>query len=73
MIPWRKKSYRAEVKYNKDKFKLTSKIEDFFAILKENRRLALQDLENLIYLSYPSFLGFITGFITLATIKYNLC
>jgi hypothetical protein len=41
VIPGRKKSYRAEVKYDKDKFKPTSKIENFFAILKENRRLAL--------------------------------
>jgi hypothetical protein len=67
VTPWRKKSYRAEVKYNKDKFKLTSKIEDFFAILKENKRLALQDLENLIYLSDLSF-----WFIFLIHLSWNL-
>jgi len=63
VIPGRKN--RIEItEYDKDKFKLRRKIENFFAILKENRRLALR--------FEKSDLAFL-GFIAIATIKYNLC
>jgi len=52
------------IEYDKDKFKLRSRIENFFAKLKENRRLALRFEKSDI-----SFLGFIA----IAAIKHNLC
>jgi hypothetical protein len=63
VIPGRKNRLVA-IEYDKDKFKIRRKIENFFAILKENRRLALRFEE-----SELSFLGFVA----LASIKYNLC
>ena len=52
------------IEYDKDKFKIRRKIENFFAILKENRRLALRyEKSDVAFLS----------FIALAAIKYNLC
>jgi transposase len=63
VIPGRKN--RTEpIEYDKNKFKLRSKIENFFALLKENRRLALR--------FEKSDLAFL-GFIAIAAIKYNLC
>ena len=50
--------------YDKEKFRLRGRIENFFAMLKENRRLALRYEK-----SDLSFLAFIA----IATIKYNLC
>ena len=41
VIPGRKNRIKL-IEYDKDKFKLRSKIENFFAKLKENRRLALR-------------------------------
>ena len=50
--------------YDKDKFKIRSRIENFFAMLKENRRLALRyEKSDLTFLA----------FIVTATIKYHLC
>jgi transposase len=50
--------------YDKEKFKMRSRIENFFAMLKENRRLALRyEKSDLSFLS----------FISIATIKHNLC
>ncbi|WP_410519716.1 transposase [Candidatus Cyrtobacter comes] len=63
VIPGRKNRIEP-IEYDKDKFKLRSKIENFFAKLKENRRLALRFEK-----SDLSFLAFIA----LASIKYNLC
>jgi hypothetical protein len=63
VIPGRKNRIELIV-YDKDKFKLRSKIENFFAKLKENRRLALRFEK-----SDLSFLGLIA----MAAIKYNLC
>ena len=48
----------------KDKFKLRSRIENFLAKLKENRRLALQFEK-----SDLSFLAFVA----IAAVKYYLC
>ena len=63
VIPGRKNRLEA-IEYDKDKFKLRSRIENFFAKLKENRRLALRfEKSDLCFL----------GFIAIATIKYNLC
>lgn len=63
VIPGRKN--RSEpIEYDKDKFKLRRRIENFFAKLKENRRLALRFEK-----SDSCFLGFVA----LAAIKYNLC
>lgn len=63
VIPGRKNRIEI-IEYDKDKFKLRRKIENFFAMLKENRRLALRfEKSDLAFLS----------FIALATIKYNLC
>jgi len=63
VIPGRKNK-KEYIEYDKDKFKLRRKIEHFFAMLKENRRLALR--------FEKSDLAFL-GFIAIATIKYNLC
>ncbi len=62
VIPGRK-NRKEIIEYDKDKFKIRRKIEHFFAMLKENRRLALR--------FEKSDLAFL-GFIALATIKYNL-
>lgn len=51
------------MEYDKDKFKIRRKIENFFVILKENKRLALRyEKSDLTLLS----------FVALAVIKYNL-
>ena len=63
VIPGRKNRIEP-IEYDKDRFKLRRKIENFFAVLKENRRLALRFEKSDI-----SFLSLIA----LATIKYNLC
>ena len=63
VIPGRKNRLES-IEYDKDKFKIRRKIENFFAMLKENKRLALRYEKSDI-----SFLSFIA----LATIKYNLC
>ncbi len=63
VIPGRK-NRKEPIIYDKDKFKLRRKVENFFAMLKENRRLALR--------FEKSDLNFL-AFIALATIKYNLC
>ena len=63
VIPGRKNRIGI-IEYDKDKFKIRRKIENFFAILKENRRLALRYEKSDI-----SFLSFVA----LAAIKYNLC
>jgi transposase len=63
VIPGRKNRIEL-IEYDRDKFKLRRKIENFFAMLKENRRLAMR--------FEKSDLGFL-GFIAIATIKYNLC
>ena len=53
-----------EIEYDKEKFKLRRRIENFFAMLKENRRLALRfEKYDIAFLS----------FIALAAIKYNIC
>jgi hypothetical protein len=63
VIPGRKNRIEL-IEYDKDRFKLRSRIENFFAKLKENRRLALRfEKSDLCFL----------GFIAIATIKYNLC
>ena len=63
VIPGRKNRIDT-IEYDKDKFKLRRKIENFFAKLKENRRLALRfEKSDLCFL----------GFIAMAAIKYNLC
>lgn len=63
VIPGRKNRTKI-IEYDKNKFKLRRKIENFFAMLKENRRLALRfEKSDLAFLS----------FIVIATIKYNLC
>ena len=63
VIPGRKNRIDT-IEYDKDKFKLRSKIENFFAKLKENRRLALRfEKSDLCFL----------GFIAMAAIKYHLC
>ena len=59
-----RKNRTEPIEYDKNKFKLRSKIENFFALLKENRRLALR--------FEKSDLAFL-GFIAIAVIKYNLC
>jgi transposase len=63
VIPGRKNRIE-QIEYDKDKFKLRRKIENFFAMLKENRRLAMR--------FEKSDLAFL-GFVAIATIKYNLC
>lgn len=63
VIPGRKNRL-VEIVYDKVKFRFRRKIEHFFAMLKENRRLALR--------FEKSDLNFL-GFIAMATIKYNLC
>lgn len=63
VIPGRKNRIEL-IEYDKDKFKLRSRIENFFAKLKENRRLALRFEK-----SDLSFLAFVA----IAAIKYNLC
>ena len=63
VIPGRKNSLEY-ILYDKGKFKLRRRIENFFAILKENRRLALRfEKSDLAFLA----------FIAIATIKYYLC
>jgi hypothetical protein len=63
VIPGRK-NRTTPIEYDKEKFKLRRKIENFFAILKENRRLALRfEKSDLAFLA----------FIAIATIKYYLC
>jgi len=63
VIPGRKNRIEP-ILYDKERFKLRRKIENFFAILKENRRLALRfEKSDLAFLA----------FIALATIKYYLC
>lgn len=63
VIPGRKNRIE-HIEYDKDKFKIRSRIENFFAKLKENRRLALR--------FEKSDLNFL-GFVAMAAIKYNLC
>lgn len=63
VIPGRKNRIEL-IEYDKDKFRLRSRIENFFAKLKENRRLALRFEK-----SDLSFLAFVA----IAAIKYNLC
>lgn len=63
VIPGRRNRTES-IEYDKDKFKLRSKIENFFGALKENRRLALR--------FEKSDLAFL-GFIACAAIKFNLC
>jgi len=63
VIPGRKNRIEP-IEYDKDKFNLRRKIENFFAMLKENRRLALRfEKSDLAFLA----------FIAIATIKFNLC
>lgn len=63
VIPGRKNRVEP-IEYDRNKFKIRRKIENFFAILKENKRLALRyEKSDLSFLS----------FIALAAIKYNLC
>ena len=63
VIPGRKNRIE-QIIYDKDKFKIRRKIENFFAILKENRRLALRfEKSDLAFLA----------FIAIAAIKYHLC
>ena len=63
VIPGRKNRIKT-IEYDKEKFKLRRRIENFFAILKENRRLALRfEKSDIAFLS----------FIAIATIKYNFC
>ena len=63
VIPSRKNRIEP-IEYDRDKFKMRSKIENFFAKLKENRRLALRfEKSDLCFL----------GFIAMAAIKSNLC
>ena len=63
VIPGRKNRLEL-IEYDKEKFKLRRKIENFFAVLKENRRLALRyEKDDLSFLA----------FVAIATIKYNLC
>ena len=63
VIPGRKNRIEI-IEYDKDKFKLRRKIENFFAMLKENRRLALRfEKSDLAFLAFIAF----------AVIKYNLC
>ena len=63
VIPGRKNRI-VPIIYDKDKFKLRRRVENFFAMLKENRRIALRFEKSDI-----AFLAFIA----IATIKYNLC
>jgi transposase len=63
VIPGRK-NRKELIEYDRILFKERRKIENFFAMLKENRRLALR--------FEKSDLAFL-GFIAIATIKYNLC
>ena len=61
VIPGRKNRIKT-IEY--DKFKLRKHIENFFAILKENRRLALRfEKSDVAFLS----------FVAIAAIKYNIC
>lgn len=63
VIPGRRNRIEPIV-YDKDKFSLRRKIENFFAMLKENRRLALRfEKSDLAFLA----------FIAVASIKFNLC
>jgi transposase len=63
VIPGRKNRIKPIV-YDKGKFSLRRKIENFFAMLKENRRLALRfEKSDLVFLA----------FIAIASIKFNLC
>ena len=63
VIPGRKNRLKP-ITYNKYIFKFRSKIENFFAKLKENRRLSLRFEKS--DLSFLSFIAF-------ACIKYHLC
>ena len=63
VIPGRRNRVE-KIVYDKNRFRLRSKIENFFGFLKENRRLALRFEK-----SDTSFLGFIA----VAAIKHNLC
>lgn len=63
VIPGRKNRI-VPIVYDREKFKLRCRIENFFGILKENRRLALRFEK-----SDLSFLAFVV----LATIKFYLC
>jgi len=63
VIPGRKNRIEP-IEYDKGKFSLRRKIENFFAMLKENRRLALRfEKSDLAFLA----------FIAIAPIKFNLC
>lgn len=63
VIPGRK-NRKEPIKYDKEKYKLRKRIENFFAMLKENKRLAVRyDKADTIFLS----------FIALAAIKSHLC
>lgn len=63
VIPGRKNRI-VPIIYDKDKFKLRTKIENFFAMLKENRRLAMRfEKSDIAFLSFIAF----------ATIKSYLC
>lgn len=63
VIPGRKNRKKV-IEYDKEKFRLRKLIENFFAKIKENRRLALR--------FEKSDLAFL-GFIAVATIKMHLC
>ena len=63
VIPGRKNRIQP-ILYNKEIFQLRRRIENFFAMLKENRRLALRFEKS--DLSFLSFIAF-------AAIKHNLC
>ena len=63
VIPGRKNRLKP-IEYDKEKFSIRRKIEHFFGMLKENRRLALR--------FEKSDLAFM-AFIAMATIKYHLC
>jgi hypothetical protein len=63
VIPGRKNRIKT-IFYDRDKFRLRSKIENFFGILKENKRLSMRfEKSDLCFL----------GFIALGAIKYHLC
>ena len=63
VIPGRK-NRKEPIEYDKEKYSLRKKIENMFARLKENKRLAMRyEKSDLLFLA----------FIALATIKMNLC
>ena len=63
VMPGRKNRIET-IEYDKEKFKLRRRIENFFAMLKKNRRLALRfEKSDVAFLS----------FVAIAAIKYNIC